>query len=132
MIGRRSVDLEEKNLLREAGMKVYTMREVDVYGAGRVVRNAIKALAHVDRVHLSFDLDVVDPEVAPGVGTPVRGGLTYREAHLLMELLNEAGIVTSLDMVEVNPILDVKNGTATLAVELVESLMGRRIIDLPE
>jgi arginase len=131
IIGLRSVDLEEKNLLREAGVKVYTMREIDVHGAGRVVRHAIKGLAHVDRVHLSFDLDVVDPEVAPGVGTPVRGGLTYREAHLLMELLNEAGIVTSLDMVEVNPILDIKNGTATLAVELVESLMGRRIIDLP-
>ena len=131
IIGLRSVDLEEKNLLREAGVKVYTMREVDVYGAGRIVRSAIRDLAHVDRVHLSFDLDVVDPEVAPGVGTPVRGGLTYREAHLLMELFNEAGIVTSLDMVEVNPILDVKNGTATLAVELVESLMGRRIIDLP-
>jgi arginase len=131
IIGLRSVDLEEKNLLREAGVKVYTMREVDVHGAGRVVRHAIRNLAHVDRVHLSFDLDVVDPEVAPGVGTPIRGGLTYREAHLLMELLNEAGIITSLDIVEVNPILDVKNGTATLAVELVESLMGRRIIDLP-
>ena len=132
IMGLRSVDLEEKNLLREADVKVYTMRELDVHGAGRVVRSAIRDLAHVDRVHLSFDLDVVDPKVAPGVGTPVRGGLTYREAHLLMELLNEAGIVTSLDMVEVNPILDVKNGTATLAVELVESLMGRRIIDLPE
>jgi len=131
IIGLRSVDVEEKNLLREAGVKVYTMREIDVYGAGRVVRNAIRDLAHVDRVHLSFDLDVVDPEAAPGVGTPVRGGLTYREAHLLMELMNESGIVTSLDVVEVNPILDVKNGTATLAVELVESLMGRRIIDLP-
>ena len=83
-------------------------------------------------VHVSLDADVIDPDVVPGVGTPVRGGLTYREAHLLMELLNEAGIVTSLDMVEVNPILDIKNGTATLAVELVESLMGRRIIDLPE
>ncbi len=131
IVGLRSADLEEKNLLREAGVKVYTMREIDVFGVARVVRSAIKDLAHVDRVHLSFDLDVVDPEIAPGVGTPVRGGLTYREAHLLMELFNEAGIVTSLDMVEVNPILDVKNGTATLAVELVESLMGRRIIDLP-
>jgi arginase len=131
IIGLRSVDLEEKNLLREAGVKVYTMREIDVYGAGRVVRGAIRDLAHVDRVHLSFDLDAADPEAAPGVGTPVRGGLTYREAHLLMELLNEAGIVTSLDVVEVNPILDVKNVTAALAVELVESLMGRRIIDLP-
>ena len=131
IIGLRSVDLKEKNLLREAGVKVYTMREVDVYGAGRIVRSAIRDLAHVDRVHLSFDLDVVDPEVAPGVGTPIRGGLTFREAHLLMELFNEAGIITSLDIVEVNPILDIKNGTATLAVELVESLMGRRIIDLP-
>ncbi len=130
-IGLRSVDIEEKGLLREAGVKVYTMKDIDAYGAGRVVRNAIKSLAHVDRVHLSLDLDALDPEVAPGVGTPVRGGLTYREAHLLMELLNEAGLVSSLDVVEVNPILDVKNGTATLAVELVESLMGRRIIDLP-
>jgi arginase len=131
IIGLRSVDLEEKNLLREAGVKVYTMKDIDAYGAARVVRGAIRDLALVDRVHLSLDLDAVDPEVAPGVGTPVRGGLTYREAHLLMELVNEAGIVASLDVVEVNPILDVKNGTAALAVELVESLMGRRIIDLP-
>ncbi len=131
IIGLRSVDVEEKNLLREAGVRVYTMKDIDAYGAARVVRSAIKGLSHVDRVHLSLDLDVVDPEVAPGVGTPVRGGLTYREAHLLMELVNEAGIISSLDVVEVNPILDIKNGTATLAVELVESLMGRRIIDLP-
>ena len=131
ILGLRSVDLEEKHLLREAGVRVYTMKDIDAYGAARVVRNAIEDLAHVDRVHLSLDLDAVDPEVAPGVGTPVRGGLTYREAHLLMELVNEAGIVSSLDIVEVNPILDVKNGTATLAVELVESLMGRTIIDLP-
>ena len=131
IIGLRSVDLQEKHLLREAGVRVYTMKEIDAYGAARIVRSAIKDLSHVDRVHLSLDLDAVDPEVAPGVGTPVRGGLTYREAHLLMELVNDAGIVTSLDVVEVNPILDVKNGTATLAVELVESLMGRTIIDLP-
>ena len=131
IIGLRSVDVEEKKLLREAGVRVYTMKDVDAYGAARIVRSAIRGLAHVDRVHLSLDLDVLDPGVAPGVGTPVRGGLTYREAHLLMELVNEAGIISSLDVVEVNPILDVKNGTATLAVELVESLMGRRIIDLP-
>ena len=131
IIGLRSVDVQEKALLHEAGLKVYTMKEIDAYGAARVVRGAIRDLAHVDRVHLSLDLDVVDPEVAPGVGTPIRGGLTYREAHLFMELVNEAAIVSSLDVVEVNPILDVKNGTATLAVELVESLMGRRIIDLP-
>jgi arginase len=131
IIGLRSVDIDEKRLLREAGLKVYTMKDIDAHGAARVVRNAINDLSHVDRVHLSLDLDALDPEAAPGVGTPVRGGLTYREAHLLMELVNEAGIVSSLDVVEVNPILDVKNGTATLAVELVESLMGRRIIDLP-
>lgn len=131
LIGLRSVDLDERDLLREAGARVYTMKEIDAHGVARVVRRALKDLSHVDRVHLSFDLDAVDPEVAPGVGTPVRGGLTYREAHLVMELINEAGTVTSLDVVEVNPILDVKNGTAELAVELVESLMGRRIIDLP-
>ena len=131
LIGLRSVDLEERNLLREAGVRAYTMKEIDAYGVARVVRRAMKDLSHVDRVHLSFDLDVLDPEIAPGVGTPVRGGLTYREAHLVMELINEAKVVTSLDVVEVNPILDVRNGTAALAVELVGSLLGRRIIDLP-
>lgn len=131
IIGLRSVDPEEQNLLREAGVRSYTMKEVDAYGVASVVREALESLSHLERVHLSFDLDVMDPDVAPGVGTPVRGGLTYREAHLVMELINEAGIVTSLDVVEVNPILDVKNGTAELAVELVASLMGRRIIDLP-
>ncbi|HEX2182391.1 MAG TPA: arginase family protein, partial [Rubrobacteraceae bacterium] len=95
------------------------------------VRRALKALSHLDRVHVSLDLDVVDPGIAPGVGTPVRGGLTYREAHLVMELVNEAGIATSLDVVEVNPILDDRNGTAELAVELVASLMGRQIIGIP-
>ena len=132
IIGLRSVDRQEQDLLREAGMRSYTMKEVDAYGVARVLRTALKELSHLDRVHLSFDLDVMDPAVAPGVGTPVRGGLTYREAHLVMELINEAEIVTSLDVVEVNPILDLKNGTAELAVELVASLMGRRIIDMPE
>lgn len=131
IIGLRSVDLQERELLREAGVRVYTMKEIDVHGLAAVVRRALRELSHLDRVHLSFDLDVVDPDAAPGVGTPVRGGLTYREAHLLMELINEADIVTSLDVVEVNPILDTRNGTAELAVELVASLMGRRIIDLP-
>lgn len=132
IVGLRSVDRQEQDLLRGAGVRAYTMKEVDAYGIARVVRQALKGLSHLDRVHLSFDLDVMDPEVAPGVGTPVRGGLTYREAHLVMELISEADIVTSLDVVEVNPILDSRNGTAELAVELVASLMGRRIIDLPE
>jgi arginase len=131
MVGLRSVDPNERELVREAGIRVYTMKEVDAYGVATVVRRALRDLSHLDRVHLSFDLDVVDPEVAPGVGTPVRGGLTYREAHLVMELINEAAIVSSLDVVEINPILDLKNGTAELAVELVASLMGRRIIGLP-
>ena len=104
---------------------------MDAYGVASVVRSALKDLSHLDWVHLSFDLDVLDPEIAPGVGTPVRGGLTYREAHLVMELVNEAAVVTSLDIVEINPILDAKNGTAELAVELVGSLMGRQIISLP-
>jgi arginase len=131
IVGLRSVDREERELLFEAGINVYTMKDVDAYGVASVVRSALKDLSHLDRVHLSFDLDVLDPEVAPGVGTPVRGGLTYREAHLVMELINEAAVVTSLDVVEINPILDSRNGTAELAVELVESLMGRRIIGLP-
>ncbi len=131
IVGLRSVDREERALLAEAGVNVYTMKDVDAYGVASVVRGALKDLSHLERIHLSFDLDVVDPEVAPGVGTPVRGGLTYREAHLLMELINEAGVVTSLDVVEVNPILDARNGTAELAVELVGSLMGRQIIGLP-
>jgi arginase len=107
------------------------MKEIDAYGIASIVRRALRDLSHLERVHLSVDLDVVDPAIAPGVGTPVRGGLTYREAHLVMELINEAGIVTSLDVVEINPILDDRNGTAELAVELVASLMGRQIIGLP-
>ena len=131
IVGLRSVDREERELLSEAGVNVHTMKDVDAYGVASVVRDALQNLSHLDRVHLSFDLDVVDPEVAPGVGTPVRGGLTYREAHLVMELINEAAVVTSLDVVEINPILDSRNGTAELAVELAESLMGRQIIGLP-
>jgi arginase len=131
IVGLRSVDLEERRLLTDAGIRVFTMKEVDAYGIASVVRRALRTLSHLDRVHVSLDLDVVDPDVAPGVGTPVRGGLTYREAHLVMELINEAGIATSLDVVEINPILDQRNGTAELAVELVASLMGRQIIGIP-
>jgi arginase len=131
ILGLRSADEKERGLLLEAGVRVYTMKEIDAYGAASIVRRAFRDLSHLERIHLSFDLDVVDPGIAPGVGTPVRGGLTYREAHLVMELINEAGIVTSLDVVEVNPILDYSNETAELAVELVASLMGRQIIGLP-
>jgi arginase len=131
LLGLRSVDAKERGLLQEAGVRVYTMKEIDAYGIARVVRRALGDLSHLNRIHLSVDLDAVDPGLAPGVGTPVRGGLSYREAHLVMELINEAGIVTSLDVVEVNPILDSGNETAELAVELVASLMGRQIIGIP-
>jgi arginase len=131
IVGLRSVDREERQFLAEAGVNVHTMKDVDAYGVARVVRGALRDLSQVDRIHLSFDLDVVDPEIAPGVGTPIRGGLTYREAHLVMELINEAAVITSIDIVEINPILDAKNVTAELAVELIGSLMGRQIINLP-
>lgn len=131
MIGLRSVDQVERRALVEVGVKVFTMSDIDAYGMHEVVRRASDELSHLERVHLSFDLDVMDPDVAPGVGTPVRGGLTFREAHLLAEQLHAAGIVTSLDLVEVNPVLDVKNQTAELAVGLLESFMGRRILSLP-
>jgi arginase len=129
LVGLRRVDPEERRLLAEAGVRAYTMKEFDTHGIARVVDRVLDDLSHLGRIHLSFDLDVVDPGIAPGVGTPVRGGLTYREAHLLMELLGEAAAITSLDVVEVNPILDEKNKTAKLAVELVASLLGRRILD---
>lgn len=132
IVGLRSVDPEEQKLLRKSGVTVFTMKEIDAYGVASVVRRALGKFSGLERVHVSLDLDAVDPEIAPGVGTPVRGGLTYREAHLVMELISESGLLTSLDVVEVNPILDVRNGTAELAVELVASLMGRQIIGLPD
>lgn len=131
LLGLRRVDPEERRLLAEAGVRAYTMKEIDAHGIARVIDRVLDDLSHLGRIHLSFDLDVVDPGIAPGVGTPVKGGLTYREAHLLMELLGEAAATTSLDVVEINPILDEKNQTAELAVELVASLLGRRILDLP-
>lgn len=127
LIGIRDLDGGEKRLLRQAGVTVYTMKEVDRLGMTRIAEETLARLAHLDRVHLSLDADALDPEVAPGVGTPVAGGLTYREAHLLMELFADAGRVTSLDLVEVNPILDRENRTARLMVELAASLLGKSI-----
>jgi arginase len=131
LLGLRSVDPVEQRLLAEASVRAYTMKEIDVHGMAGIVDRVLEHLSHLDRVHLSFDLDVMGPNLAPGVGTPVRGGLTYREAHLLMELVSDAGIITSLDVVEINPILDEKNATAELAVEVVASLLGRSILELP-
>lgn len=127
-IGLRSIDEGERAFIREHKLRAYTMKEIDKLGMARVTEQAINQLSHLDRVHVSFDADALDPTVAPGVGTPVDGGLSYREAHLLMEMLAEAGIVTSLDLVEVNPILDSHNRTATIMVEMAASLLGKTIL----
>lgn len=127
LIGIRSLDPGEVRMLHERGVTVFTMKEVDVQGIPAIARQVAEKFAGFSKVHLSLDADVLDPEIAPGVGTPVPGGLTYREAHLLMELLADARIVTSLDMVEVNPILDIANRTAKIMVELASSLLGKKI-----
>jgi len=128
LIGTRSLDPGERELARELGLSVFTMSEVDRRGMEAVCRDALERVRGAAFVHLSLDLDVVDPDVAPGVGTPVRGGLSYREAHLAMELVAEAGVLDSLELVEVNPILDHRNETGRLAVELAASALGARIL----
>lgn len=128
IIGARSLDPGEKELIRELGMKVYTMHDVDLLGMPHVIQEALEHLkVHADGVHLSVDLDALDPMEAPGVGTPVAGGLSYRESHLAMEMLYDSGLVTSAEFVEVNPILDERNKTAELAVGLMESLFGDQL-----
>jgi arginase len=114
--------------LRASGVAVHTMTEIDRHGMEHVVRSAIERVEGAAFVHISLDLDVVDPQWAPGVGTPVRGGISFREAHLAVELLSEAGVVGSLQLVEVNPILDRENATGELAVELACSALGQRIL----
>ena len=124
-VGLRSVDAGEKAFLFAEGVEVFDMRFVDEIGMRRTM---VRALAGVDEdthLHLSLDLDFVDPEIAPGVGTPVRGGPTYREAHLCMEMIADTGRLASIDLVELNPALDVRNATAELAVDLIESLFGK-------
>lgn len=128
MIGTRDLDAEERLNLAQSGVHVATMRVVDELGVSAVARHALKQLGDVDAIHVSLDLDSLDPQFAPGVGTPVPGGLSYREAHLLMEILADDGRVRSMDIVEVNPILDRVNQTADLAVELTASLFGKRIL----
>ena len=129
LVGCRDFDREEAKAIARSKMTVFTMKEIDELGMRSVMREAIRiAGTGLDQVHLSFDVDAVDPREAPGTGTQVRGGLTYREAQLAMEMLFESGQVTSAEFVEVNPILDVANQTAELAVELALSLFGKRII----
>lgn len=130
IVGARQLDPEERANLKAAGVHVFSMSDIDRRGMKSVMSQAIKIAsgARKEPIHVSFDLDVVDPSDAPGVGTPVRGGVTYREAHLAMEMLFEAGVIRSLEMVEVNPILDEQNRTAELTVELILSAMGKKII----
>ena len=127
-IGLRTLDDGERQLVHELGLRAYTMEDVDRRGIVKVAGEALGYLSAIERLHLSFDADVLDPSVAPGVGTPVPGGLSYREAHLLMELLCQSGAVSSADLVEVNPFLDVRNGTADMMVEMAASLLGKRIL----
>jgi arginase len=127
-IGVRDLDPSERKRLAHSGLTVYTMRHVDELGMAAVARQALDKLRHMTRIHVSLDMDSLDPAEAPGVGTPVPGGLSYREAHLLMEILGDSGRITSLDIVEINPILDQMNKTADLAVGLAASLLGQRIL----
>ena len=128
LVGTRQLDEGERELIREHGMRVWTMSTIDQLGMERTVREALEHVAGDGFVHVSLDMDALDPGVAPGVGTPVRGGLRYREAHLALELIAEANVLTSLDVVEVNPVLDVANETGKLAVELIASALGARIL----
>jgi arginase len=128
IIGARSLDDGEKELIREKGIKVYTMHEIDRMGMTAVMEETIAYLSErTDGVHLSLDLDGLDPHDAPGVGTPVIGGISYRESHLAMEMLEESKLITSAEFVEVNPILDDKNKTASVAVALMGSLFGEKL-----
>lgn len=127
LIGIRDLDPQESRLMRNAGVTVFTMKEIDSRGLTKVAEETLMRIGNLPRVHVSFDADVLDPEIAPGVGTPVPGGLTYREAHLLMELFADSRRITSLDLVEVNPILDRTNLTANTMVGLAASLLGKKI-----
>lgn len=129
IIGARDLDEGEKRFVKEMNIRIYTIRDIDRLGMATVMEETIAYLEKkTDGVHLSFDLDGIDPSVAPGVGTPVQGGITYRESHLAMEMLQEAKIITSAEFVEINPLLDEKNKTAILTVELIGSLFGEKIL----
>ncbi|HEY3884179.1 MAG TPA: arginase [Vicinamibacterales bacterium] len=129
LIGIRNLDEGEKALIRDAGVRVFTMKDIDRVGIARVVEDAIAtAGTGTGGIHVSFDLDVCDPSIAPGVGTPVKGGLNYREAHMVMEMVSDSGLLRAIDLVEVNPILDDRNMTAILGTELAASALGQRIL----
>jgi len=129
LIGVRNLDEREKVAVRDSRVHVFTMKDIDRQGVASIVEQAVKlAGTGTAGVHVSFDMDACDPSIAPGVGTPVKGGLNYREAHMLMEIIADSGLLTSLDMVEVNPTLDVRNATAQLGTELALSALGLEIL----
>jgi arginase len=129
IIGVRNLDEREKVAVRDSHVHVFTMKDIDRVGIASVVEQAVNLAGNgTAGIHVSFDLDVCDPLIAPGVGTPVKGGLDYREAHMVMEIVADSGLLTSLDMVEVNPTLDVQNTTAQLGTELVLSALGMKIL----
>jgi len=128
LIGVRDLDDQEKVLLKNSGCTVFTMREVDEIGIRAVLSQTLKKLDHLDGIHISLDLDVMDPLDAPGVGTPSQGGLTYREGQLIMEILADTEKLHSIDIMEINPILDIQNRTAQMAANLVSSLFGKKIL----
>ncbi|MCB8820373.1 arginase [Microvirga rosea] len=132
MMGIRSVDSAERAALATAGVTIHDMRSIDENGVVPLLDAFLKRVETAKgRLHVSFDVDFIDPNVAPGVGTTVPGGATFREAHLIMEILHDSGLVSSLDLVELNPFLDERGRTALLMVDLVASLMGRRVLDRP-
>jgi arginase len=129
LIGVRNLDEREKVAVRESQVHVFTMKDIDRQGIASVVEQAVNLAGNgTAGIHVSFDLDACDPGIAPGVGTPVKGGLDYREAHMLMEIVADSGLLTSLDLVEVNPTLDVRNTTAQLGAELAASALGMEIL----
>jgi arginase len=129
LIGVRNLDDLEKQIIRDAKVHVFTMKDIDKHGIAAVMKRALMiAGKDTSGIHVSLDVDVCDPAIAPGVGTPVKGGLDYREAHMAMEMVADSGRMLALDLVEINPILDVQNQTAVLGTELVLSAMGNRII----
>ena len=129
LIGIRSIDEAEKEIVKKLNLSVYTMQDIDKVGIHRIINKVLKQFSNnVDHIHVSFDVDSVDPSIAPGVGTPVQGGLSFREAHLIMESIAECGCMSSLEVAEVNPILDDKNKSANFTVDLIASSMGQRIL----
>jgi len=130
LFGIRSIDFGEREVLKTRGVDVYDMRMIDEFGVGVLLRRVLeKVTGSNGMLHVSLDVDFLDPSIAPGVGTSVPGGATFREAHLIMEMLHDSGRVCSLDVVELNPFLDVRGRSALLLVDLIDSIFGRQIIE---